>query len=1122
MRCQAAIGISLLKYSPAIFELIELLGDQEVNKIAAKALRTINDPRGIAAIEEYKKKVNRCNQPLLEEENTESIEANADKEFSSMPIAWMSKNEKDKKKEEIWIQYRNSKDPSEKAGLLSVLGRLGDHRIFNELGRNDYEILRSIFNSLQFFHAPEAVNALVAAFKQFPAAKEDYSSRKFYFTDPALASSLLPLIDSNDETIYSLAEESLIHMGEPHALGKLQDKLLYSAMHARSPRNQYELKRTLKRVISKPIKKFIDDLKSTNPAKRFLACAMLEDDREIDAITPLMQNAFDPHPQVSEKAIDVLWTWKGHRDWITQQPFSDSGITLSFNAGEHEFYSKFDETLDQWRKSAEFERLLDAQATDFTDSIKRLKLLALFADERIVTLGHSLLKQFTSDRDKIFLVLQILGKAENASLNQQLIKWLGKKINSLTDENSEYFWILLELIKNTEDKDAVPLLIQLLKNLNSAELQNEKLASTKQIIMEKSLSVLLELGDRRVLSFVSDIYAHSEEQNHQLARQILLKIDYAATKSRLIKEIKEDDYMLFSDLAEAAIREKDRELAMYLVNKKASTHLILQMADLLPDEYLNRPATIEMIGKDIDSFFYVRDSNASVDHVFSRLNRECRWHLCEKAINANTSESMPTWLRNELFHGGHPGAVDLIVKALGDPELKTERKLFLIEVAIETCSDEVIATLSKLFSGSSARLSESAAKALAKIGNETAIQALLSALISDRLFAREYAMDALLSLGKETIDIATLAGSQKNDVLKQWREISQSRQATADLKFDQPSISAPTAISDQLASLVIVVENGIEKLELDPKTKQYIPKNNRDAAGLRYLAIGNNQIFTANFNRVFALDKNLNAKAECVVPDIAAIAPAGSILFAAAGGHMLTFNEGLTLISKTGLEIPGDEGEWKNAHDIIIKGRSAYLIDDVSYPYYVVQIDINHPAQPKIQSKQKIDDINQHLSMQFISGKEGTWNVVQDQFHEGGKFQNLLQFSLSDGQLIRRLEREMESPGQEDPEILAVTSNVPGWAVASYGEHLALVRVEKPADFANPAPALYLGIDTDNRNKEMTDWFGNITANICQLGELLYITANRQLWVVRAGESPQIILHQTLDKPIIKLAVMPE
>ena len=133
-----------------------------------------------------------------------------------------------------------------------------------------------------------------------------------------------------------------------------------------------------------------------------------------------------------------------------------------------------------------------------------------------------------------------------------------------------------------------------------------------------------------------------------------------------------------------------------------------------------------------------------------------------------------------------------------------------------------------------------------------------------------------------------------------------------------------------------------------------------------------------------------------------------------------------------------------------------------------------------------------------------------------------MQFSLVDGQLIRRLERKMESPSREDPEILAVTFDVPGWSVAAYGEHLALVRIEKPTDFANPVPILYLGIDTDNKNKEMTDWFSNITANICQRGKLLYITANRQLWVVRTGESPQIVLHQTLDKPVIKLAVIPE
>jgi hypothetical protein len=68
VRRQAVIGLGFLKYHSAVPELISALDDQMIRIEAARALREINDPRGIAAIEEYKKKVDDCGNPLISEE----------------------------------------------------------------------------------------------------------------------------------------------------------------------------------------------------------------------------------------------------------------------------------------------------------------------------------------------------------------------------------------------------------------------------------------------------------------------------------------------------------------------------------------------------------------------------------------------------------------------------------------------------------------------------------------------------------------------------------------------------------------------------------------------------------------------------------------------------------------------------------------------------------------------------------------------------------------------------------------------------------------------------------------------------------------------------------------------
>jgi hypothetical protein len=68
VRRQAVIGLGFLKYHSAVPELIAALDDQMIRIEAARALREINDPRGITAIEEYKKKVDDCGNFLISEE----------------------------------------------------------------------------------------------------------------------------------------------------------------------------------------------------------------------------------------------------------------------------------------------------------------------------------------------------------------------------------------------------------------------------------------------------------------------------------------------------------------------------------------------------------------------------------------------------------------------------------------------------------------------------------------------------------------------------------------------------------------------------------------------------------------------------------------------------------------------------------------------------------------------------------------------------------------------------------------------------------------------------------------------------------------------------------------------
>lgn len=192
--------------------------------------------------------------------------------------------------------------------------------------------------------------------------------------------------------------------------------------------------------------------------------------------------------------------------------------------------------------------------------------------------------------------------------------------------------------------------------------------------------------------------------------------------------------------------------------------------------------------------------------------------------------------------------------------------------------------------------------------------------------------------------------------------------------------------------------------------------------------------------------------------EIGAAAAFGEHLLVAVNGELWVLDDRLERVGK--VKLPTGSRP-KDAHDILVDGKRAYLLDNISFPIFVFIVDLSTVNAPKVVGQLQMEDVYPHLKAQWLSSRADRWVIIQSAGGRGGSRETALFLSrrpplrVLAGQVISRrvwpdMRRFRASPPRakakpasekNNLEIHAVTRGSPVYAVVGQGESTSLARL---------------------------------------------------------------------------------
>ena len=319
-----------------------------------------------------------------------------------------------------------------------------------------------------------------------------------------------------------------------------------------------------------------------------------------------------------------------------------------------------------------------------------------------------------------------------------------------------------------------------------------------------------------------------------------------------------------------------------------------------------------------------------------------------------------------------------------------------------------------------------------------------------------------------------------------------------------------------LTSIMILDEKGIQQLAYNNKDNEYKSCRSGKLAGYNHALRTNNFLFACNNHLITRLDHEFHLEKSMPLTRIGACVADRELLYISADGQLIILDEELTILRRMPLGIYSDSGKMKNAHDIVVHENIAYLLDNISHPVFILRVDVSDPKQPKHIQETEIEYVNHHLDAQWVAPAQNEWRIIQSSSHMGGSFQWLLKFSLISGKLKDRvlLFRDLDDPDswrRIDGWVEAVDPKSPEWMVIRKDNEYFLGRLSMESGELLKQGLLPLGMHSDLEQGGEGRWV------IKHNGDLIYIIRDFQLWVIRSGEKPEILVFQKFDEKILDI-----
>ncbi|GEM_PF-5691344 len=222
----------------------------------------------------------------------------------------------------------------------------------------------------------------------------------------------------------------------------------------------------------------------------------------------------------------------------------------------------------------------------------------------------------------------------------------------------------------------------------------------------------------------------------------------------------------------------------------------------------------------------------------------------------------------------------------------------------------------------------------------------------------------------------------------------------------------------------------------------YSKKEEEEDKGSHIFKLNDEYFFwSTDSNTIFSRDSVVDFREE-----VEAVDTYKEYAYVCVESSLVVLNDELEEIDRVDIEV----GEWaKNAHDIFIHDDTAYLLDNIMFPIYILTVDVKDPANLKIIEKTHIEGVNQHLVDQWLDRKHDQWVVLQSQSTTAGGFLSAYFF---DAQKVEKIgsQRLYSNPYYEEEidgfNIVSSTDVSPVWAIIVDDDHFVAKIGHKKGD----------------------------------------------------------------------------
>ncbi len=316
--------------------------------------------------------------------------------------------------------------------------------------------------------------------------------------------------------------------------------------------------------------------------------------------------------------------------------------------------------------------------------------------------------------------------------------------------------------------------------------------------------------------------------------------------------------------------------------------------------------------------------------------------------------------------------------------------------------------------------------------------------------------------------------------------------------------------------LTIITKNGVFILEYNQSEKKYEKILKFRTSGIRGGVKNENGIYIFKINKLIKLNLSLELKKVVKFKKIESIAANNKNVFISAEESFISLDNDLNILGKVLLKC---HDRPKNAHDILLYQKTAYLLDNVVYPIFVFKVSILDPNFPTIAGKVEFMGLNPHLDMQWLNPSKRQWNIVESYTVLGGDGQLVHSFPMINGQkenfqqnLYDRLRTEKkETKGFK---LFATTKLPPIWAlVRNKKNRLQLANVKTASNKFRFNRVKLNTVETIDGIKSMFNSnisdYEKISIRKSGSGYLLLASdAGKQFHIINVSGIPKIVFSQ--------------